>query len=299
LDNIPKVNIGMPVYNGENFIEETLDSILSQTYADFELIISDNASTDKTEKICNLYAEKDKRIRYYRNKENLGGSRNYNKAFELSNSEYFKWAPHDDIISPTYLERCVGVLDQDPSIVLCYSKMQYIDEFGIFVKNYIERPNHGSEKPYVRFSDFVLKGSQTFEHFGLMRSNILRKTSLYESYSLTDQILLASLTLYGRFYEIQENLLFIRLHPEVCTVAFPDRVGRTVWFDTRKKNKLVFPHWRAVSSYIRSINKAPLNYYNKFKCYCIIGKWIKNNNNRLRGDIKIAIKSSIMKTVQL
>ena len=291
--NIPKVNIGLPVYNGENFIEETLDSILSQTYADFELIISDNASTDKTEKICNLYAEKDKRIRYHRNKENLGGSRNYNKAFELSNSEYFKWAAHDDIISPTFLERCVEVLDQDPSIVLCYSKMQYIDAKGSVLNDYEERPNHASQKTFMRFSDFVLKGTGTFEHFGLVRSNVLKKITLYEGYSLTDNVILAELSLQGKFFEIPEILFFIRSHPEQCTQAIPDRVAQTIWYDTRKKNKLAFPHWKATSGYLRSVNNASLKYDEKLKCYMVVGKWMKMNNRRLFGDLKVALKKTI------
>ena len=289
-----RVSIGLPVYNGDNFIEETLDSILSQTYEDFELIISDNASTDKTEIICNLYAGKDKRIRYFRNEKNLGGSRNYNKVFELSNSEYFKWAAHDDIISPTYLERCVEVLDQDPSIILCYSKMQYIDEKGKYLRNYIERPNHSAERPSIRFSDFVLKGTATFEHFGLVRSNILRKITLYEGYSLTDNVILAELSLHGRFFQIQEDMFFIREHSEGCTQKIPDRVEQTIWYDTRKEKKLAFPHWKAIAGYVRSINNAPLKYDEKVKCYLIIGKWIKMNNNYLRSDLKIAIKKTII-----
>ena len=291
MTKFPRVSIGLPVYNGENFIEETLDSILSQTYKDFELIISDNASTDNTGKICNLYAEKDKRVRYYRNEKNLGGSRNYNKVFELSNSEYFKWAAHDDIISPTYLERCVEVLDRDPSIVLCYSKMQYIDEKGIILKrNYIERPNHSAQKTFIRFSDFVLKGTETFEHFGLVRSKILRKITLYEGYSLTDNVILAELSLQGRFFEIPEILFFIRSHTEQCTQKIPDRVEQTIWYDTRKENKLAFPHWKAIAGHVRSIKNAPLKYDEKIKCYLVIGNWIKINNNYLRSDLKKAIK---------
>jgi glycosyltransferase involved in cell wall biosynthesis len=291
MSKLPRVSIGLPVYNGENFIEETLDSILSQTLDDFELIISDNASTDKTGKICNLYAEKDRRIRYYRNEKNLGGSRNYNKVFELSNSEYFKWAAHDDIISPTYLERCVDVLDRDPSIVLCYSKMQYIDANGIYVKDYIERPNHSAQEPFIRFSDFLLKGTQTFEHFGVVRSNILKRTSLYEGYALTDQVLLSELSLYGKFSEV---LFFIRLHPEICTEKFPDRVGRTAWYDTRKVNKIAFPHWRAIRGHLRSVNKSPIKYLEKSKCYLLIGKWIIKNFRYITSDVKIAIKNIIM-----
>src|SRR5207244_10480282 len=108
---MPRVSIGVPVYNGERYIAETLDSLLAQTFEDFELIISDNASHDRTEGICRAYAAKDSRIRYVRNSTNLGAARNYRLAVELSSGEYFRWANCDDLFAPTSLSRCVEVLD--------------------------------------------------------------------------------------------------------------------------------------------------------------------------------------------
>src|SRR3569833_191665 len=115
----PKVSIGLPVYNGENIFRETLDSILDQTFEDFELIISDNASTDHTEAICQSYVDRDKRVRYLRNPENIGASGNYTRVFEAASGENFKWAAHDDVCATTFLAECVNVLDRDPAIVLC------------------------------------------------------------------------------------------------------------------------------------------------------------------------------------
>ena len=96
----PRVSIGLPVYNGDNYLAETLDSILAQTFTDFELIISDNGSTDRTEAICRRYAAQDHRVRYVRNPSNLGAARNYKRAFELARGEYFKWNGHDDPLAP-------------------------------------------------------------------------------------------------------------------------------------------------------------------------------------------------------
>jgi glycosyltransferase involved in cell wall biosynthesis len=118
----PRVSIGLPVYNGENYLAETLDSILAQTFTDFEVIISDNASTDRTETICRQYAAQDRRIRYLRNTSNLGAAKNYNRVFELSQGEYFKWNGHDDPLAPVFLERCVAVLDRHPGVVLCFAR---------------------------------------------------------------------------------------------------------------------------------------------------------------------------------
>src|SRR4030095_3279504 len=103
----PRLSVGLPVHNGERFIREALDSLLDQDYRDFELIISDNASTDETGRICAEYAIRDSRIRYFRNSQNIGAARNYSRVFELSHGELFKWAAHDDVHLPGSLKRGV------------------------------------------------------------------------------------------------------------------------------------------------------------------------------------------------
>src|SRR5262245_38883261 len=114
----PRVSIGLPVYNGERYLAETLNSMLAQTFEDFELIICDNASTDQTEQICRFYAGKDTRICYVRNATNLGAAKNYRRTFELSSGDYFRWANCDDLFAPESLACCVEILDWKPSVVL-------------------------------------------------------------------------------------------------------------------------------------------------------------------------------------
>jgi glycosyltransferase involved in cell wall biosynthesis len=126
----PRVSLGMPVYNGEAYLEEALRSLLGQTFEDFELIISDNASTDRTRSICLDYAAHDRRIRFLRNEINVGFCRNQNRVIESSTGEYFLLTHHDDVRAPNYLERTVAVMDADPSIVVCYTKTRDIDERG-------------------------------------------------------------------------------------------------------------------------------------------------------------------------
>src|SRR5262249_33219798 len=120
-DSVPRISVGLPVYNGANHVAEAIESVRAQTYQDFELIICDNASTDRTGEICRAIAAVDPRIRYYLNPENLGASGNFRRTFELARGEFFNWLSHDDIVAPTYLERCVDILEQSPSIVLCFS----------------------------------------------------------------------------------------------------------------------------------------------------------------------------------
>jgi glycosyltransferase involved in cell wall biosynthesis len=118
---VPLVSIGMPVYNGERFVRQALESILIQDYGNFELIISDNASTDATSKICRRYADRDARVRYVRNETNLGASPNHKRVFEMGTGDYFKWAAHDDECLPTFLSRCMSVFGEAPqSVVLVY-----------------------------------------------------------------------------------------------------------------------------------------------------------------------------------
>jgi len=215
--NLPRVSIGLPVYNGEKYLGEALESILAQTFGDFELIISDNASTVRTEEICRALAKKDKRVRYYRNKTNLGAAKNYNYLFELSCGKYFKWAAHDDTCAPQYLQRCIDVLDREPSVVLCYPRISYIDEDGRPLTsgecNLSVREAKPSDRLRKLFSHELKSNDVFWSVFGLMRASALRTTSLIGRFNASDQVLLMNLALLGQFYQIQEKLFYRRKHP--------------------------------------------------------------------------------------
>src|SRR5205823_3548731 len=111
----PLLSIGLFVYNGERFLQETLDSLLSQTFRDFELIISDNGSTDGTQVICERHAAADPRIRYYRSGTNMGAGWNIRRVFSLATGKYFKWAACDDLYESTFLSTCIEALEHDES----------------------------------------------------------------------------------------------------------------------------------------------------------------------------------------
>ena len=117
----PRLSIGLPVYNGEDYLAESLEALLGQTYEDFELIISDNASTDGTTDICRRYARQDSRIRYFRQSRNLGCNPNHNFVIEQARGELFKLASDDDLYARDLLKRCVDVLDECPRYVLVHS----------------------------------------------------------------------------------------------------------------------------------------------------------------------------------
>ena len=267
----PRVSIGLPVFNGERFLEAALDSILSQTFQDFELIISDNASTDRTGEICESYAAADRRIRYLRNPKNVGAANNYNRVFEPSRGEYFKWAAHDDVCAPTFIERCVEVLDQYPDVALCYPRTSIIDEQGEFVENSFDGFNFRSPKPHIRFSDFLRSPLQCNAIAGLIRRNILKKTPLIGSYASSDRVLLGELALQGELYEVPEYLFYRRIHAMVSTRAHRTVREMLAWFDPSKKR--AFPRWRRFFEYLKSLARARLAWHERIYCYIELGRF--------------------------
>lgn len=269
----PRVSVGLPVYNRERFVGQAIESILAQTFSDFELIICDNASTDRTGAICQAYAEKDARIRYYRNETNIGAAKNFNCAFRLSSGEYFKWIASDDICAPTFLERCVEVLDRDPGAVLAYPRAKCIDESGQIVKQYVHfiRYKPLPADPVARFRRLV--GGSEFEQnpgigpvyiFGVIRSSALRKTRLIGSHLDADVNLIVELALLGRFVEVPEYLSFLRRLPEKSLPArdfWHALEMQQAFFDPSIKSKpaLWLSSKRRRLEYVISVLRAPLS----------------------------------------
>lgn len=277
----PRVSIGLPVFNGAAYLRATLDSLLAQTFTDFELVISDNASTDGTDEICREYAARDKRIRYLRNRENLGAAANYNRVFHLSSGEYFKWAAADDLCAPEFLERCVEVLDQEASVVLCYPRAKAIDERGNVLREYPAKPNAASTKPQERFYEFVCVPHPCVAVFGLIRANALRRTQLIGNFASADRPLLGELSLLGRFFEIQEFLFFYRNHPKQSWRAYPTRQSVQAWYDPARARKLTLPHWRLLREHLGSISRAPLGWSERTSCYLCMVWWVRKRWKRL------------------
>lgn len=286
----PRVSIGMPVYNGERYIEQAIESILAQTFSDFELIISDNASTDRTADICRSYAERDRRIRYCRNETNIGYGRNQNLVIELSSGEYFLCAHHDDVRAPQCLERCIEILEKNPSVVLCYTYTRDIDERGQPLPRTDPPLNLHVLKPRDRFRDIIRMDHICEPDFGLIRSSVLKKTGLHGYYADSDRVFLAELALYGPFHRIPEYLFFRRAHVLQSTAQCSDRQSRTRWYDPSKIGEIVFPHFREFREYLRIIGRVPIPLAEKLHCYASMVKWVLVNRRRLSDDLTVATK---------
>jgi glycosyltransferase involved in cell wall biosynthesis len=282
----PRVSLGLPVFNGEKYLAETLDAILAQTYRNFELIISDNASTDGTEAICRAYSANDGRIHYHRNETNLGLSKNYGRVFELSSGEYFKWVTYDDLLAPEYLDSCVEVLDSDPSVVVVHSKSYRIDESGEIRGSYDYDMNLESPRLQDRFRDLVTVRHSCNESQGLIRSDVLARTPLQANFVGSDRTLMAELGLRGRIHVLPEYLFFRRDHPQTgSNIPIQERSN---WFDPAGSGRLRLPHCREVVEYFISLHRVPLRFAERLSCYVILLKYARTRRRLLLSEIKVA-----------
>ncbi|SIT06971.1 Glycosyltransferase involved in cell wall bisynthesis [Roseivivax lentus] len=239
----PKLSIGLPVYNGENYLAESVQSILDQDFEDFELIISDNASTDGTGEICQTFAAKDSRIRYIRQESNLGAAPNYNLVVELARGPYFKWQAHDDNLLPGFLSHCMTAMQLDADAVLAYPMTSVIDgsghEIGLFDDGLDLPQNTPSARleAYLK-QNFMRRRGLCNPIFGIIRINKLRRTRLIQDFLASDLILLAHLALLGKFIRLPEKLFERRVHPGISTAAQASHADRRRWFNTSSKQGL-------------------------------------------------------------
>jgi glycosyltransferase involved in cell wall biosynthesis len=281
----PRVSIGLPVYNGERYLRLAIDSLLAQTFTDFELVISDNASSDASEAICREYAARDPRVRYYRNARNIGGSRNHNRVVELSVGEYFVMGAHDDLREPDYLRSTVEVLDADPSCVICFTRTRWIDEEGgpLPARPFDLRVD--DPDPVVRFRELIRMDHMLDPTYGLMRAAILKRTPLEGQYADCDRVELAELALYGRFVQLPEVLFSRREHAAQSTKVYRSRHDRTAWFDPDAATQLVFPYFRQLREYVVTIFRVPQRAGVRLRCLQAMAEWTWKQRGQLWEDV--------------
>ena len=275
MKDIPKVSIGLPVYNGQRYLERAIESILSQTYTDFELIISDNASTDRTQEICKTYQSKDERVIYIRNTENLGAAKNFNNLVDHARGRYFKWASYDDILEPEYLTRCVDYLDSHDAVLLCHTRSKEIDENDDFIAAYDEYDalRIMSAEPHKRFYDLIGVNHTCEIVFGVIRLHELKKTNLIGSYPASDRVLIAQLALRGPMRVLPEYLFLHREHAETTWAVWGDDPNRVVWYDTAAKKGTVFQHWKVWWEFTKTLFNSQLSFRNFILCFVQIMRW--------------------------
>ena len=278
----PRVSVVVPSYQNEAYIEATIRSVLSQTFTDFELVISDNHSSDGTEEICRERAARDPRIRYVRQPHNIGCNPNHNFLIGEARTPYFKFAAHDDLYGRELLARCVAVLDEQPDVVLSHVDKAVVDEAGKVVRTFDYLLDTGSPDPVARFRSLLLADGGDDE-YGVIRTHVLRSVRPKDSYHHAARPFMTELAFRGRFHQVHELLYFRRDHPDrgdrratipaLCTNLDPRRAGQ-------RTPRLVAEY---VYRYFEVVAGAPISRTQKLACYRLLaGRFLDSGLQRAR-----------------
>ena len=292
----PLVSIGLPVFNGENFLEEALRSILAQSYDHLELIVSDNASTDRTPEIVGDYESLDRRVRVVSQPRNIGPAANFRWVLEEARGAFFKWAAHDDVLAPSLLERCLPILGRDRSVVVSYGRSTYIDADGTALSE-PEMPPHTDSPDVVRRIRSVITPTYLHQIFGVIRTDALKACPPMGAFAHADGVLLLQLALLGRFEEVPATLLFVRLHEaqsmQIVRANYREYSG---WWAPENQGKTFFPWWRIASEFARTLAVGPISAREKADAFRLLARWTWQVRRELIGDVEEASKASLRST---
>lgn len=254
---MPKLTIGLPVYNGARYLGESIESLLAQEWGDFELIISDNCSTDDSADIAQAYARRDPRVRVVRQQENVGAAANFNALFRLGSAPYFKWACADDCLLPGFLGHAIEELDAHPEAVACYGLITLVDAEGRPIAEHRQNLDLRQANPGMRFE--IARTYVGLLHVlqGVLRTNALATTRLMRAFPGSDEMLVAELSLRGTINEIQQPYLLRRMHPEAAS-ATTTVAERQEHLDPRRKRRVYMRQWSRSLVNLQAIAEAPL-----------------------------------------
>ena len=251
----PLVSVGMPVYNGAAWVEASARSILEQTHADLELIISDNASTDGTPAICQRIAASDPRVRYIQQSTNIGANRNYRCVQRAARGRYFKWASANDICRPTFVERCLAALENDSDAVLASPLVMVFEDDPAQARVYEHGLKLLSDNPGQRLHDYFNVRGLNNAFNGLIRRAVLDACVPLGVYRAADIVLMAELALRGKFLEPPERLFLRRIAPAAATTYRSAREADLHLVATTK-TPLRYQHWIYHANLLRAAMRA-------------------------------------------
>ena len=281
----PRLTLGLPVYNGERFLAASLDALLAQTFTDFELIISDNGSTDRTRSIAQQYESVDPRVQYVHHPRNRGAAFNHNFVVEQARGEFFKWVSDDDLYAPELLQRCIDALDSRPEIVLAHAWTAFIDDKGR-ITNAIDYPlTTDVPDPVQRFRSLLYtQGGDDF--YGVIRRSVLRRVAPHGSHHLADRTFVADLALHGPFHNVPDFLYFRRDHPMRAERAARGIRRRCINLDPRRANRWRNPAVRLVGEYLMAyvvaIGRAPISPRDRWRCGKELAVWVARHADPMR-----------------
>ncbi len=281
MNGAPLITIGLPVYNSERYLAQSLDSLLNQSFREFQLIISDNASTDQTPVICQNYTKRDSRVVYHRNPVNIGLSPNFNQVFAFSKSPYFKWATADDYWAPTMLEKTLEIMESDSQIALCYPKTTLVNAEGGNPQLYNDNLHLVTDSSRERFIRLLQHIRLSHQHLGISRASMVKCTHMLGEFVGSDINFLAELSLYGKFYEIPERLFFRRFHEDSSSWARHDASHQERRYHSAKSARIALSRWRQYAAFFQAVHCAQLSVIDRWALYRFLARRMRWNRYEL------------------
>ena len=282
----PLVSIGLPVYNGERFLEAAAKSLLGQSYRNIELVICDNASEDGTERICAELAQTDSRVRYERLSSNIGALPNHNRVLERSQGDYFMWSSHDDIWDHCYVEKCLQALEATPGMIAAYSLTGLINENGDWLEPMKCTNDLQDKSAPRRFAQLVDLYSMIEPVYGVIRMTALREVGLMPMHPAADRVVFAGLALRGRIALVPEALYFRRQHAQRSVRIYPKLRDRYVWVRPESTTKKIRPHFEYLALMSGVVRRCELPLRQKAQCFVFLAKWSRWNWKEFVADFR-------------
>ncbi len=285
-DSSPSLaSVGVPVFQGENFLDETMTALRKQTYPNLEILVSDNASTDSTQEIVKRHQEADERVRLIVQESNIGAAENYNEVFRASAGEFFAWNAHDDLTTPDFIAAGVEALVANSDAVLAIARPYRVDASGRKTEEIPVPEELGSEHPHIRFRA-AARSSPAGLVFGLFRSKTLAYTHLHGHFSGSDRNFVAETMLYGPMVWAGESEFHLREHRQRSVRSHSRKKqkfshARDAWYDPNRSGHIVFPNWRRLGGYLAAVTTAPLGVKNRLLCYLAVGRLLFDDRLRL------------------
>lgn len=255
-----KVIIGLPVYNGQKYLDAAIESHLSQSFGDFDLVISDNGSTDATPEICVDYASRDKRIKYLRSPENRGILWNHRRVLHAieSPTQYFRWAGADDIMEPGLLQAMVDLLNTRPEVEAVVPNTKNIDDHGEIIGSMANTLDLQSLDVFERARNVLVANYQHVIAYGLLRASTLRLMRTGPDYIGWDPVFVWELALRGQMVQAAGPGLLRRFHPGSISRVKTVKEMRK-WVEPNSKAGMNFPHWTWAYERARALLASPLS----------------------------------------
>ena len=309
MTRIPRVSVGVPVRNGVQYLQRTLDDLLGQTMEDLEVVVCDNGSTDGTPALLEEISRRDGRVRVHRNAVDLGPAANYDATLRQSRADLFCWSAADDRHDPDFLARTVAALDADRTAAVATVGVRRIGPDDEDLGRVEGEPDLSCSDVAERLRRLVFADQRRHgghELFGVMRRDVLLRIGAQGPFAHSDRVTLVRLVLHGRFIRVDRDLFFNREHAGRSSLLRPVRAygGRgwavsalgsgpmppDVWWDPSRANRVVWPEWRQLQEYQRAVQRAPLTPDERWRCRRVLAAFAVHQVPKLTRDVLIGVE---------